>query len=91
MYEGSDNDDDKAKTVSEINQNNHNNYNVVSNSKSDDKAKGNLFDKDTNEEVEATPKTIVNAKVVQAMKSCKSHNANKIVKGAAQEKSAEDM
>ena len=61
-------DNDDVKMVTIINQNNNNSYNVVSICKIDDKANKNLFDKDVNDQVEATPKITVNAKVVQAMK-----------------------
>ena len=63
-YEGLD-DDDEVKIDSEINQNNSNYYYycVVNDSKSDGKAKRNLFDKYIHDEVEAAPKTTVNTKV----------------------------
>ena len=59
-YEGSD-DEEEIEMVNVIS-NNSNNYNVVSNSKSDDEEEKNLFDKNFDTEVEATPKTTVNAK-----------------------------
>ena len=49
-----------------------------------------FFDKDVNDQVKATPQTIINAKVVQAMKKLQaSHNndASKIVEQATQGKS----
>ena len=61
---------EEFKTVPVVNQNN-NNYIVVSDSESesdDEEAEENLFKDDINEEIKATPKTIINAKVVQAIK-----------------------
>ena len=84
-YDGLD-DDDKVKMVSESNQNNNNNYNEVSDFKSDDKAKENIFGEDANDEVKATPKTMVHAKAVQAMRKFEvlyNNDANKIAKEAA--------
>ena len=46
-------DDDKDKMVSEINQNNNNNYDIVSDYTHDDKAKENFFDENSN--IELTP------------------------------------
>ena len=74
---------------------NNNDYNVVSDSKSesDDKSEENLFDVNINKEVETRPKTIINSKVVQAMKQLQAlynDDANKIVKQAAQEKSTNE-
>ena len=51
----------------EKNQNQNNNYIIVSDSKSDDEE--NLFDEDIDDEVKAAPKTTVIAKVVKAMKT----------------------
>ena len=73
---------------------NNNDYNVVSDSKSesDDKSEENLFDVNINKEVETRPKTIINSKVVQAMKQLQAlyNDDNKIVKQAAQEKSTNE-
>ena len=88
-YEGS-NDKEGLETVPIVNQNNDN-YDVVSDSKSesdDNKAEENIFDDDIDEEVKATPKTTVNAKVVLVMKKLQaSYNddASKIVKQATKE------
>ena len=55
-------------------ENNINNVNVVSDSGSDssdkdfESNKENFFDKDINDQVKASPKTTINAKVVWAMK-----------------------
>ena len=85
-YESPD-DDEECKTIPVINQNNNSNYNAVSNSKYESNDKDNLFNEVVNEEVEATHKTTVNAKVVQAMKKLQApynKDANKIIKEAAQ-------
>ena len=64
-YKGS-GDNKELKIVPLINQNNNdNNYNVVSDSESKNADGGNLFDEDVNKEVEATPRIIVNGKVVK--------------------------
>ena len=65
---------------------NHNYYNVISDSKIDKEDKENLFEEDINEEVKVTPKTTINAKMMQAMKQLQAsynNNANKIVEQAA--------
>ena len=54
-YEGSD-DNEEVAMVPEINQNSSNNYNGISDSKTNDNAKENVFDKDFDNEFEATPK-----------------------------------
>ena len=54
-------DDEELETVPLINQNKNNCY-VVNNSESDDEVEVNLFNKDFDTEVEATPKTTTNAK-----------------------------
>ena len=85
-YEGSEEDDDDVKMVPVINQNNSNDFKVVSDSKSNDKANKNLFNKDVNDEVDAVPKNIVKAKVGQSLKKLQtSYNkdAKRIVKEAA--------
>ena len=70
-YKGSD-DNKELKIVPLINQNNNdNNYNVVSDSESKNADGGNLFDEDVNKEVEATPRIIVNGKVVKQWKNYK--------------------
>ena len=66
-YEESD-DEEKLEMVPVVDNNNNNNdnYNVVSYSKS--KSEDN-FEDDINQEVKATPKTTVNAKLVHVMKN----------------------
>ena len=79
-YERSD-DEDELETVPIISKNN--NYNVISDSNSDNNIKNDnkiMFDEDINDEVESIPKTTINAKVVQAMKKLQASyndNANK--------------
>ena len=83
------NKEEELETISVINHNNSNSYNVVGNSKSKSD-KENLFDEDINEEVEAASKTTMNEKMVWAMKKLQAsynNDANKIVKEAVQEKS----
>ena len=92
-YEGSD-DEEELERVSVVNQN-INNYNEVSDSKSesDNKSEENLFDVDIDKEVEATPKITISAKVVGETKQLQAlynDDANKIVEQAAQEKSANE-
>ena len=65
-YEGSD-DDEEHELVPLMNQNNNNNYNIARNVESKSVNGKNLFNKNVNEEVEATHKTTVNAKVVQTI------------------------
>ena len=72
-----------------VNQNN-NNYNIVSDSKSerDEETEEDLFDVDIDDKVKATPKTTINAKVVQMIKQLQAlcnNSANKIVKQEARE------
>ena len=76
---------------------NNNNVNVVSNSKSDSgeddfkNDEDNFFDEDIDDQVKATPKTTISAKVVQAMKKLQASyndNASKIIEQATKEKSA---
>ena len=85
-YEGS-NEEEELTTVPV--ENNNNNINVVSDSDSNssnedfENNKGIFFDKDINDQVIASPKTAVNAKVVQAMKKLQAsynNDANKIIK-----------
>ena len=84
-------DEEKLEMVSVVSQSN-NNYNAVSDSKSennDTEAEGNDVDDDIYEEVVAMPKTTINTKVVQARKKLQasySNNTNKIVKQATQKK-----
>ena len=66
-YEGSD-DDDKIRVVSKISQNNNYYYNVVSDSKSDNEAKENIFDKS------AKPPWLL------SLQKWYMYNANKMVK-----------
>ena len=57
-------------------------------------AKENIFDEDANDEVEATPKTTVNARVVHAVRKFQTsynNNVNKIAKKASQEKSSKNI
>ena len=61
-------DYDKVETVSEINQNDNNNDNVVGNFKSDDEAKENIFCENVNDEVDLTPKTMISPKGVLALR-----------------------
>ena len=86
-YEGLD-DEEELEMVTIISEN-KNDYNVVSDSKSDDKSEENFFDEDINKEVEATCKTTISVKVVHAMKKQTAFyngDANKIVKQATKEK-----
>ena len=72
--------DDEVVATTENNQTNHNNYNVVSNSESNDEE--NIFDEDVDNEVESHLQTTVNAYVICAMKKLQAlynSNANKIV------------
>ena len=88
-YEGLD-DEEKLKMVPVNNQNN-NHYYVVSDSESDGEDEEKIFYKDVKKEVEANPMTAIKAKVVHAMKNLLAlfnDNANKTVKNASQEKSA---
>ena len=58
--------------------------------KSKDKTKETFFDKDSKDEVEPTPQTTANTKMIQAMRKVQalhSDDANKLVKETAQEKS----
>ena len=69
------NDDEELKTVPIIKENSKNS-NVVSNSDSDNvnnNESKNVFDKDIDNEVKATHKTTIEAKVVWMMKSYKLH------------------
>ena len=87
-YEGSD-DKEELKMLPVINQNNNNYYDIVSDSNGDNELEENFFDEEINDEFEATTKTTINAKVVQAKKKLQAlynNDANKIVKEAAQEK-----
>ena len=59
--------DDKVKMVLDNNNNTSKNYNKVSDSESDDK-KENLSLQDLKNEVEVTPKTMLNPRVVRMMK-----------------------
>ena len=80
---------------------NKNNYkNVVSDSdiaSNDDDFENNeenFFDKDINDQLIASPKTTINAKVIQAMNKLKAsynYNANKIIKDATQIKVSENL
>ena len=85
-------DEEELKMVPIIN--NYNNSNVVSESDSDDNIESdnkNFFDEDIDDQVKATPKTTINAKVVQPMKKLQAsynNDANKIVKQATQKKNA---
>ena len=91
-YVGLDDDDDD-EMVPVINQNKSINYNVVSDAESDVKVNENLFNKDIDDENEATPKNTVNVKVVQIMKNMQAwynKDANKIVKKVAQEKATKE-
>ena len=68
-----------------FNQNN-NYYNVVNDFKSDEEIEENLFDVDIDKNIEPTPKSTINAKVVQASKQLQvlyNDDANKIVEQAA--------
>ena len=90
-YERSD-DEKELKMVPIVGQNN-NKSDVLrdSNSNSDNKSQENLFDKDINKEVEMTPKTTFNTKVVWALKKLQASNnndANKTVKQATHVKGA---
>ena len=85
-YEGSDDEEElvMSQTVSE---NNNNNNNIISDfdSYSDDKNEENVFVKDIDKEVEATPKAIIGTKVVHAMKKLQAsynNDANRIIKQA---------
>ena len=64
-------DDDEFETVPGSNENNNSKHNVVSNSKSEDEEEENLFDEQTKDVIEVSPKTTFNPKVVRAMKICK--------------------
>ena len=91
-YEESENDQE-FKIDPIINQNNNNNSNIVSDSKSKSDDKEKLFDDDVNEDTEVTPKTTVNAKVVWEMKKLQaSYNddTNKIIEEAAEEKNVKE-
>ena len=71
-YKGLDNEEE-LKMVP-VTSHNNNNYNyVVSHSEGNDVVNENLFDKDVDDEVEASSKTNVNLKVVRAIISIKSH------------------
>ena len=91
-YVGSD-DEEELEIVPVDNKNN--NVNVVSDSDSDsndedfENNEEFLFDEDINDQVIASPKTTVNAKVIWAMKKHQTlynDNANKIIKEAMQVK-----
>ena len=58
-YKGSDDDEDVEKSPK--NNGDNNNYNIVSDSGSDEEAKKNLFE-DIDDENKATPKTALNPK-----------------------------
>ena len=90
-YEGSD-DEEELETLQIINDNN-NSYIVIDFNGNTDIKNGNknCFDKDIDNEVEATPKTTINTKVVQAMKKLQAlfnNSANKVIKQATQQKKA---
>ena len=60
--------------ISNTNNNSNNNNNLDNDSDSDmdiENKNKNIFDKDINDEVKASPKTTISAKVVQGMKSYK--------------------
>ena len=81
-------DNEEKLESAPVDKQNNDNCNEVSDSKSDsdDKSEENLFDVDISEEVEATPKISINAKMVQAMKKLQAsynNDANKILKQAA--------
>ena len=70
--------------------NNNYYYYVVSNSKSDDEVEESFFNEEITNEVEATPNTSINAKLIQVMKMLQAsynNDANKTVKEATQGKS----
>ena len=59
----------------------------------DEESEENVFDNDINEEIEVTPKTTINAKVVCTMKKLQAlcnDDTSKIVAHAAQEKGANE-
>ena len=68
-------------------------YYVVSDSKSDDNTKDNLFNEEVNNKVEATLQTTVNAIVVWTMKKLQASyndNADKIVMEVTKKKDAKE-
>ena len=80
-YEGSD-ENEEVETVLDDNENDINNYYVVSNSNSDDEAKENFFGW---QKIKVMPMTTLNQKLVQAMKNFQAwydEDANKIVEQA---------
>ena len=96
-YEGSD-DEEELKIVPVDNKNN--NINVVSDSRTDtndndfENNEENFFDEDIDDQVIASPKTTINAKVIQAVKKLQAFyngNADKIVKDTTQVKVSENL
>ena len=96
-YEGLDNEEEPEIVSIE---NNDNGLNVVSNSNSDSSDNDletngeNLFDEDVDNEVIASPKTMMNAKVIQAMKELQAYykdDANKLVKEASNVKVSQNL
>ena len=84
-YKESD-DDEEVQMVSVHNENNSNNYNVVSTLESDE-VEENLFEEQVEDEIKATPKTTVNPKVrvTKILHALYDEDMSKIVEHAAQE------